>query len=129
MSYQPTYRSKLKVVVGGEPSISIDEISLYLSGNYDITYCGIHKVEDDYYIFIQNKNKMSSNVVASLLKDAVTILNIEPYPKGVKKKNEEVFVEKERVIPGDLIRKVMSPTTLLTTTSTIVRQTTTSTIV
>ena len=73
------FRSKLRVDVKEATTASIDSIFEKLQENYDITYCGLHEVDNGICIFIQNKNKMSPNVVAKLLVETVPILSIEPY--------------------------------------------------
>lgn len=77
------YRSKLQVSVEGDCIPLIDDIFEKLNINYDITYCGVHEVNHHIIIFIQNKNKMSSNVVKVLLQDILQVIDVKPYTEPV----------------------------------------------
>ena len=46
---------------------------------YDIVYCGIHKVDEELFVYLHNRERMSSKVLIKILKDMLDIDGISKY--------------------------------------------------
>ena len=70
------FRSKLRVLVDGQCDVSIADIVRTLTAKYNISYCGKHRMDTRCFLYIQNKTKMSPNVVNKLLNPIITVYEV-----------------------------------------------------
>ena len=73
------YRSKLRLTIPPESIVNVNHVFKVLSRNYKMSYCGLYEMDDYNYLYVQNKTKMSSNIVIELLKDCVEINAIDSF--------------------------------------------------
>ena len=67
---------RLKISPSCINSSTLNEI---IKTKYDIVYCGIHRIDDDVYIYLHNRERMSSNVLRKLLQDLVNITDVSKF--------------------------------------------------
>jgi hypothetical protein len=73
------FRSKLRVSVEDDRSISAADIAYAINNNYSLTYCGKHYMNNKCYVYLQNKSKMSPNIIHRLVSTLLVVKEIGPY--------------------------------------------------
>lgn len=74
------YSKKFKLLISPTCTTS-EEIHHILRSRYDIVYCGIYSHNDDVFVYIQNKTRVTKRVVEELLADTLDIKDVSVFTK------------------------------------------------
>lgn len=74
-----TYKSKLKIDLLEKGHKSTRSISNVLKFKYEIGYCGLHKVENTYCLYIQSPTKMAPRIIARILSGVLRFNEVLPF--------------------------------------------------
>lgn len=74
------YSKKFKLVISSTGATS-DNIRTLLEPKYKILYCGIYSLNEEVYVYIQNKTRMAWTVIAKLLGGEIDIKDVAMYSK------------------------------------------------
>ena len=50
-----------------------------IRSKYDIVYCGIHTLNDEFYVYLHNRERMASNVIMKILSGIVDITDVSKF--------------------------------------------------
>lgn len=91
------FRSKFRILLKNATEYTPQIIFSIVNIKYNLLYCGLHEEESSLYFVLQNKTKMSSNVLKKLLTD-LDIEDIYPYENltGTVIQSEGKFVKRFR---------------------------------
>lgn len=74
------YSKKFKLLIS-PTCVTSEIIRDILVSRYDIIYCGIYTYHDKFLVYIQNKSRISKNIVEKLLSETLDILDISVFSK------------------------------------------------
>ena len=94
---KPIFRSKFRILLKNSTEYTPQIIFSIVNVKYNLLYCGLHEEESNFYFVLQNKTKMSSNVLKKLL-TGLDIEDIYPYENltGTVIQSEGKFIKRSR---------------------------------